>query len=102
MATPQPGQLLLIVKIKTNLPETEMLEMAHERAPEFRAIPGLIQKYYVRLHEPNTYGGVYIGDSPASLQAYRQSELAATIAKAYQATEPPQIEVMDILFPLRD
>ena len=94
--------IMVMVRVKTPLPREEMLAIAHERAPQFRALPGLIQKYYVDYAEPETYGGVYVFDSPESVAAYRGSELAKTIAAAYKATEPPVVEVIDVMFALRD
>ncbi len=91
-----------IVKLKSSLSEEEVMAVAEERAPQFRAIPGLMQKYYVKLDQPNQYGGIYIWDSRESLMAFRETELAATIPLAYKVTEPPQIEILDILFQLRD
>lgn len=102
MSEQQQGTVMQIVRLKTKLSEEEMLKIAHEREPQFKAIPGLVQKYYIKLDTPGEFGGVYIWDSPESLQKFRQSELAATIAKAYQGVEPPSIEVAGILFQLRD
>jgi quinol monooxygenase YgiN len=90
------------VKFRTELTEQEVLDVASERLPQFRAIPGLVQKYYVRLPGENAFGGIYVWDSRASLDAYRESDLAASIAAAYRAIEPPVVEVMEVLFPLRD
>ena len=94
--------ILQIIKLKTHLSEEELLRRAREREPQFKAIPGLIQKYYVKMGPSGQYGGVYVWDSPESLKAYRESELAATIPSAYEVIEVPHIEVMDILFQLRD
>lgn len=94
--------IIQIVKVETYLPEDEMLAIAHERAEQFRAQPGLLQKYYVKFNEPNHYGGIYVWDSLESMQAFRQSELAATIAKAYKAASKPQVEILEGLFPLRE
>jgi heme-degrading monooxygenase HmoA len=94
--------VIQIVRIKSALSEQELLGTAHERAPQFEAIPGLIQKYYVRLRDPGQYGGIYIWDSPESLQEFKQSELASTIAQAYKASEAPDIEILDVLFRLRE
>lgn len=91
-----------IVKLKTALPEDELLKIAHERAPQFRAIPGLVQKYYVRRPGEGEFAGVYVWDSMESLTAYRESDLAKSIPAAYQVTEPPVVEVGEVLFPLRD
>ena len=76
--------ILLTVKLRTSLSEDELLRIAHERAPEFRAIPGLIQKYYVRRDGPGEFGGVYLWDSMESLAAYRESDLAKSIAATCQ------------------
>ena len=94
--------IIQIIKLKSGLTEDELLEVAEERVPGFKAIPGLLQKYYVKLNQPGEYGGVYIWDSRESLQSYRGSELAATIPQAYQLIEAPDIETMDVLFKLRD
>lgn len=94
--------LLQFVRLKSGLSEDALLKKARERESRFRAIPGLVQKYYVKGSEPGTYGGVYIWDSEASLKAFRESELAAGIPAAYQVLEAPDIEIMDVLFTLRE
>lgn len=94
--------LIQIVRIESALSEEGMLKVAHERSDQFRALPGLIQKYYVKLEKPNHYGGVYIWESEEAMEAYRQSDLAATIAAAYKAMSPPTFETVDVLFQLRE
>jgi len=90
-----------IVKLKSSLTEEELLAVAHERAPQFRAIPGLVQKYYLRLQGPGEYAGVYLWDSPESLAEFRRGDLATSIPAAYRLVEPPEVEVGEVLFPLR-
>lgn len=90
------------VTLKSELPEAELLKIAHERASSFRAIPGLIQKYYVRLSEPGQYTGIYIWRSKADLMKFRSSELAASIPQAYQVVGAPTVVVSDLLFQLRN
>ena len=94
--------ILQIVKLKTALSEDDLLTIAHERAPQFRAIPGLVQKYYVRRQGEGEFAGIYLWDSMESLAAFRESALAKSIPAAYQVLEPPVIEVGEVLFPLRD
>ena len=94
--------IIQIVKLRSELSEETILDKAKERMPKFKAIPGLLQKYYVRLSRPNQYSGIYVWDSIESLQSFRESELAASIPQAYKLTEPPEIEVADVLFQLRD
>lgn len=94
--------VIQIVKFETSLTEAEVLATAMERAHEFRALPGLVQKYYVKLDRPNQYGGVYVWDSADSLKEYRDSELAASIPTAYEVTGKPDVQVLDMLFQLRE
>ncbi|MCT4623961.1 MAG: hypothetical protein N4A46_10090 [Schleiferiaceae bacterium] len=95
------GTIMQMVRLRTKLSMEELLKIANERAPKFRALPGLIQKYYVNLPEPDMYAGVYIWDTKSSLLEFKESELAATIAKSYEALEAPHVEIGDILFALR-
>ncbi len=93
--------ILQIIKLKSNLPEEELLAKAKEREPQFNAIPGLLQKYYVKTDQVGQYGGIYVWDSQESLKSYRESDLAKSIPEAYEIVEAPNIEIMDILFQLR-
>ena len=93
--------IIQIIKLKTNLAEEELLKRAREREPQFKAIPGLLQKYYVKIGESGQYGGIYVWDSPESLKSYRESDLAASIPEAYEIIEAPNIELLDVLFQLR-
>ena len=93
--------IIQIIKLKSDLPEQELLRRAKEREPRFRAIPGLIQKYYTKMGAPGQYAGIYVWDSRESLKSYRESDLAASIPEAYEITEAPGIEILDVLFQLR-
>jgi heme-degrading monooxygenase HmoA len=94
--------IVQFVKLKSDLSEEELLRIADERAPQFRAIPGLIQKYYAREPQTGEFAGIYLWDSEESLRAFRESELARTIPIAYQAVAPPRVEIFELLFPLRE
>ena len=94
--------VLLLVRIRTRLPLDEIMARAEKRMPEFRALGGLLQKYYV--HDPATgeIGGLYLWESAEALAEYRESELRKTIAEAYEAEEEPRVEVLRVITPLRD
>jgi len=94
--------ILQMVKLKSNLSEEELLRIAKDRAPRFEAIPGLLQKYYVKISESGTYGGIYVWDTSESLHAYQESDLAKSIPKAYEVIEAPDVELFNIIFQLRD
>lgn len=97
----QPS-LILLVKFKTSLSLEAVTKIIDSRIDEFRALKGLQQKYY--LQEPGTqeYAGLYLWESREDFIAYRESELRATIAKAYQTEGEPRIEVFNVLKPLRE
>jgi heme-degrading monooxygenase HmoA len=98
MAAPK---LVLLVKFKSRLALDAVIEVVHSRADAFRALPGLTQKYYLRDEATGEYAGLYFWDSPESFTEFRDSELRATIAKAYQVEGEPRVEVFEVLTPLR-
>lgn len=92
--------VLLTVRFKTSLSPDELERRYKERLPEFRALPGLLQKYY--LHDPSSdeWGGFYLWDSQASVDEYMKSDLRKSIPETYQIVGVPRIEtatVIDIL-----
>lgn len=89
------------VRLHSKLSHDEIVAIIEGRAPEFRALEGLEQKYY--LHDPETgeYGGFYVWKSLDDAAAYRTSDLAATIAAAYEAVAAPEVTVYEIMMPLR-
>ncbi len=94
--------LILLVKFKSSLPLDEVMEVANRRADEFRALPGLQQKYYAQDTATGEICGLYIWESKEAFDDYRQSELRATIAAAYQVEGEPSLQVLNVLMPLRD
>ena len=94
--------LLLLVRFKTILAESEIMEIAKARAEEFRALQGLVQKYYVFDADTGEYGGVYLWESAEALEDYRRSELRASIAAAYQVEGEARLDVLKVLMPLRE
>jgi len=95
-----PG-VLAIVRFKSKLPTDELVRRYKERMPAFRELPGLIQKYYV--HDPATgeWGGFYMWDSQASLEAYMASDLRKSIPDVYQIDGAPRVETIPVVDVLR-
>jgi len=50
-----------------------------ELASTFASIPGLISKTWLANEETNTYGGVYLWDNRAAMEAYKAGEIFASI-----------------------
>jgi heme-degrading monooxygenase HmoA len=80
----------------------EVTKVAADRAPEFRALAGLQQKYYLQGETAGEYAGLYLWESPDGLAAYRESELRASIGAAYRVEGEPRVEVYRVLSTLRD
>src|SRR5215216_6607195 len=89
------------VRITTRLAHEEVRQIVEKRAPRFRQVPGLLQKYYGYEPSSAAFCGCYIFDSEESRQAFRQSELARSIPAAYQAEEV-RVETYEVLFPLHE
>jgi len=66
----------------------------------FLEVPGLVQKLYGRDGATGDLCGIYFFENQASLNAFRETELAQTIPKAYEAAEIRR-EIYDVLYPLR-
>lgn len=91
---------VLFVRAKSGLDEKELERRLLERRTRFLEVPGLLQKIYGRDNATGSVCGIYFFESREALAAYRESELAKTIATAYEAVEF-RAEVYDLLYPLR-
>ncbi|MGR3320414.1 MAG: YdhR family protein [Pseudooceanicola sp.] len=92
--------IVQFVQFESSLTEAEVLAVARERAPEFRDVPGLVQKFYLKLDKPDHFGGFYIWESREALMAFRESELAKTIPAAYRIIGAPDVDIHQMYFPL--
>ncbi len=90
---------ILFVRVKSGVEPEELMRRVVERRPRFTEVPGLVQKFYGRDPSTGDWCGVYLFENSAALKAFRESELAKTIASAYEATEV-RPEVYDLLFSL--
>lgn len=98
MTTPA---LLLDVRFRSRLPFEEVMKKVHERAADFAALDGLVEKYYVQNPETGEIGAIYLWDSQESLEAYRASDLRKTLAQAYQVEGELRAEVCRVVKVLR-
>jgi heme-degrading monooxygenase HmoA len=93
--------LIHTVEFESALTFEDVVQVAKDRKPDYEAVPGLIQKYYVKTDKPNRYQGVMIWDTPASLQAFRETDLPATVGPSYAVVGTPEVRVSEVMFPLR-
>lgn len=94
--------MVLLARFKSSLSLEEIMQVAKKRAPEFRALAGLQQKYYLLDTTSGEFAGLYLWESPEALAEYRDSELRATIAQAYETIGEPRVEVFKVMMPLRE
>ena len=88
------------VKFNSDLSFEDIEKIMEDRAPEYRALPGLIQKYYGYDEETKGCTGVFVWESREAVAAFRDSDLARTTAASYEATEAPRIEIFDLVMTL--
>ena len=73
-----------IVRFRSRLTAAEVLERYRSRVPQYRQVPGLVQKYYLHYAETDEHGAVYVWESKEALAAFRRSELGRSIGDVYQ------------------
>lgn len=91
---------ILFVRAQSGLDAKALEHRLLERKPRFLEVPGLLQKIYGQDKETGAVCGIYFFESQAALAAFRESELAKTIATAYEVVEF-RAEAYELLYPLR-
>jgi len=102
MSEARPRVMVIVRGLKSKLPFEELERRYQERMPQFRALPGLIQKYYSYDPETEELAGIYLWDSEESVAAYLESDLRKTIPAAYELIAPPRIERYPLVAELRE
>jgi len=90
------------VTFKSGLSDKEVRRTIEDRAPRYRALPGLLQKLYIEDKETGEYGGIYVWRDAESLDAFRRSELAETIPEAYKIEGQARRETVEVIYVLRE
>jgi hypothetical protein len=90
-----------IVRFKSRLSDERVLETYRARAPRYQALPGLIQKYYLKFSETGEHGAVYLWASEKALGEFRGFELAHSIPDAYQVVGVPEVQIASLVMKLR-
>ena len=90
-----------LVKFKSALSDAEVLKLYDERAPQYRKLTGLLQKYYIKDRQTGEHGAVYLWDSMKSMEEFQNSELSRSIPETYRIIGTPRIEILDLVYTLR-
>ena len=93
--------VIQLVRFKSGLPDAEIRQMMKDRTHIFRALPGLLQKYYIRDAQTGEFGGVYVWESEEAMRAFRESDLVRNIPVVYKVAGEPRVEVLEVILPLR-
>lgn len=88
-----------IVRFRSGLADEHIAELFETRAPEYLAVPGLLQKYYLRFRS-GEHGGVYVWDSEAAMEEFMAGRLAGSICDVYRVEESVK-DVADVVLVLR-
>lgn len=89
--------IIQIVRFKSGLSDEQVLKMYEARAPQYRAMKELKQKYYLRFLETDEHGAVYLWESEAAMKAFRESELGQTISTAYEVQGTPDVIMAEVV-----
>ena len=93
--------IVQFVKYRTGLSEQEALETISKRAARYEALPGLLQKVYIREQDTGEYGGIYFWKDEEAMKEFRESDLARTIKDAYQVDGDARVELFEVVSVLR-
>ena len=88
-----------IVRFRSGLSDERIAELFDARAPEYLAVPGLLQKYYLRFRS-GEHGGVYVWESEAVMEDFMAGRLAGSICDVYRVEESVK-DVADVVLVLR-
>jgi hypothetical protein len=90
---------VLFVRAESGLDSAALERRLIERRPRFLEVPGLVQKIYGRDESTGAVCGIYFFEDKKALAEFRETELAKTIATAYEVTEM-RLEAYEVLYPL--
>ncbi len=96
----EEGILIIhIVRFTSALAGQRVEDLFAARLSEYRTVPGLLQKYYLRF-DNGQHGGVHVWDSPESMHTFRTGDLGGSICDVYQVQEST-LDVADVVLALR-
>jgi heme-degrading monooxygenase HmoA len=85
-----------LVRFRSLLRDEEVESRFAERAARYEQLPGLAQKIYLRFRDTGEFGALYVWESEEALEAFRASDLAASIAEAYRVDGGARSEIADV------
>jgi heme-degrading monooxygenase HmoA len=93
--------IVQIVRFKSGLSDEMVLKMYEARAPQYRTLKGLRQKYYLRFPMTGEHGAVYLWESETALEEFRESGLGRSISTTYQIQGASDVRMAEVVMTLR-
>ncbi len=87
--------IIHIVRFTSRLDDERVHELFAACIPEYLAVPGLEQKYYLHFAD-GQHGGIYVWDSRSSMDAFRAGKLSRSICHVYDVQEST-LDVADVV-----
>jgi hypothetical protein len=91
--------IVQVVRWKSRLPEAEIVGLFEARAARYRAVPGLVQKHYLR-YRTGEYGAVYLWESEEALATFRASDLGQGMADVFAIEGEKDVRLADVALTL--
>ena len=70
---------ILVINFTADATPEQFDALAHEDAPIFAGIEGLVHKHFIYNHQEKTYGGVYMFENKAALDAYMSGDIYKSV-----------------------
>ena len=70
---------ILVINFTADATPEQFDALAHEDAPIFAGIEGLAHKHFIYNHQEKTYGGVYMFENKAALDAYMSGDIYRSV-----------------------
>ncbi|MBV0926271.1 YdhR family protein [Halomicroarcula limicola] len=90
---------IVFITYESALAVDEIDSLFRERAERYRAMDGLLQKFYLRDEKNGRVGGIYVFESAASADALFESDIHASLREAYKVRDI-DIARYQVMFPL--
>jgi len=88
----QNSQAVLSVKFNSIHSSAELIQLFKQDLDLFKAVPGLVQKYYIAEEGTRAHGGIYVFENKAARNAFLNSDLASKIPSIY-GVEPDTLRI---------
>lgn len=97
------AEAVLSVKFNSTHSPEELMSVCQEDLEGFRAVPGLLQKYYIAEQSTDAISGIYIFENRSARAAFWSSQMAKNIPVRYGVIpETLRVEQYDMAMVLND